>query len=278
MDESRRKELAEILARRYRQPERVALLSRLSVDPEECTLGSLDPEEVAWRIVRWFEDRGRLEELDRAARVGWVRRSLQRFSVASGASGLLALGLMFGADWFGMQARICRLPLGQPALADACGAWSLGGAATKEERRAWESRERGSCPALRAHVAKFPSGAYRQLADARLTARRIEMEETWTAREHSLELHIGRDVPPKRDPAEAEAEVRTRALAEAARLCKSFTATGRNRLRSARMEVTQVNCDSVVGGKVCGLDGQALCALDERGQISRESCAEDNTP
>ena len=258
--------------------ERVALLSRLHVDPEECTLGSQDPEEVAWRIVRWFEDRGRLAELDRAARVGWARRSLRRLSLASGASGLLVLGLMFGADWFSMQARICRLPLGQPALADACGAWRLGGAATKNERRAWESRERGSCVALRTHVAQFPSGAYRQVADARLTARRIEMEETWTAREHPLELHISRDVPPKRDPAGAEVDVRTRAQAEAARLCKSFAATGQNRLRSARIEVIQMNCDSVSGGKVCGLDGQALCAIDERGQIPRESCAEDTTP
>lgn len=278
MDETRRNELAEILARRYRQPERVALLSRLHVDPEECTLGSHDPEEVAWRIVRWFADRGRLAELDRAARVGWLRRSLRRLSLASGAAGWLMLVLTFGADWFGVQARLCRLPLGQPALADACGAWSLGGAPTKDERTAWESRERGSCDALRAHVAKFPSGAYQSVAAARLTARRIAVEETAIAREHSLELHISRDVPPQRERAAAEADVRRRAQTEAERLCKSFTATGQNHLRSARIKVIRMSCDSLEGGLVCGMDAEALCALDERRQLARESCAEGNPP
>lgn len=256
----------------------MVLLSRLNVDPEECTLGSQDPEEVAWRIVRWFEDRGRVEELDRAARVGWTRRLLRRLSLASVATGLVGFALMFGADLFNVQARMCRLPLGQPALADACGAWGLGGLPAKEERVAWESRERGSCAALRGHLTKFPSGAYRNVAHARLTARAVMLAETWTAREQALELFVGRDAPPARDRAAAEAVVQQRAQAEAERLCRSFVASGQHRLRAARTEGIDLKCDSVKGGVVCSLAGQARCALDERGLRERESCQESSTP
>lgn len=278
MNDAQRTELAELLARRYRQPDRLVLLSRLGVDPEECTLGSQDPEEVAWRMVRWFEDRGRLEELARAARVGFLRRWLRRLTAVSGAGALAGLVLVFGADVFGMQARFCQLSWGQPGLSDACGAWSIGGAPTKAERLGWQSRERGSCAALRAHVAKFPRGAYRQTADARLTALQIETEETWTTREHPLELYVGRDVAPSLNRAGAEADARARAQTEADRLCKSFAATGQNRLRLARTVVVRMQCDAVKGGQICGLEGQAVCAIEVRGQLQHERCAEPNAP
>lgn len=278
MDDQQRTALAEFLARRYRQADRIVLLSRLGVDPEECTLGSQDPQEVAWRMVRWFEDRGRLEELARAARVGFLRRWLRRLTAVSGAGVLAGLVLAFGADVFGMQARLCQLSWRQPGLSDACGAWGLGGAPTKEERVAWQSREQGSCAALRAHVAKFPSGAYRQMADARLTALRVETEETWTAREHPLELYVGRDVAPSPNRAGAEADARARAQSEADRLCKSFAATGGNRLRASRIVVVRTACEVVKGGQLCGLEGQAICALDVRGQTQHERCAEPIAP
>lgn len=278
MNDAQRTALAELLARRYRQPDRLVLLSRLGVDPEECTLGSQDPEEVAWRMVRWFEDRGRLEELARAARVGFLRRWLRRLSAVSGVGALAGLVLVFGADVFGMQARLCQLSWSQPGLSDACGACGFGGSPTKAERLAWQSRERASCAALRAHIAKFPSGAYRQTAEARLTALRVEMEETWTAREHPLELYVGRDVAPSPNRAGAEADARARAQTEAERLCKSFAATGQNRLHSASTVVVRIQCDAVKGGHVCGLEGQAVCALEVRGQIQHERCGESGTP
>lgn len=278
MDETRRKQLAEILTQRYRQGDREALLSGLGVEPEECTLGAKTPEEVAWRIVRWFEDRGRLEELDRATRVGWFRKRWRHLSIASIAMMLLGLVLLLGLNLFDAQARLCRLRLGQPKLSDVCGAWGLGGAPSKLERIAWEARERGSCAALRLHLSRFPEGAYRNAAETRLAARRIERQETWTARKHPLELHGTRDVAPKRDRAAAESAAHAVAQAEADRLCKNFAATGQNRLRSARIENARMQCDRLTHGYVCSLDAEALCALDQRGETVRESCPESGPP
>lgn len=278
MEETGRKQLAEILARGYRQREREVLLSELGVEPEECTLGAQTPDEVAWRIVRWFEDRDRLEELDRATRVGWFRKRLRQISLASLASVPLVLVLLFGFNLFDAQARLCRLRLGQARLADACGAWGLGGAPTKQERIAWESREQGSCAALRLHLSQFPEGAYRQVAESRLAARQIERQETWTPREHPLEVHASRDVAPMRDRAAAEAAARARAQVEAERLCKNFAAPGQNRLRSARIDKARMQCERLAGGQVCSLDAEALCALDQRGETVRESCPESGAP
>lgn len=278
MDETKRNQLAEILTRRYRQPERLVLLSHLNVDPEECTLGAQDPEEVAWRIMRWFEDRGRVEELDRAARVGWIRRRLRRLSLTSMVTVLLVFALMLGADIFGVQARICRLPSGQPALADACGAWGLGSAPTKAERVAWDSRERGSCAALRAHLAKFPNGTYAKVAQARLTARQVLVEETWTAREHPLVRYVGREARPAQDRVAAVADAQKRAQVDAEEGCKMYAEIGQNRQRSVRIERMSPNCGLVKGGVVCSMDFQARCALDEHGQRERETCEEDGDP
>lgn len=278
MDETRRNHLAEILTRGYRQREREALLSGLGVEPEECTLGVQTPEEVAWRIVRWFEARGRLEELDRATRVSWFRKRLRQLSVASIAMVPLGLVLLLGFNLFDAQARLCRLRLGQPRLSDVCGAWGLGGAPRKQERIAWEAHERGSCAALRLHLSQFPEGAYRKVAETWLAARQVERQETWTEREHPLELHVSRDVAPKRDLAAAESAAHAVAQAEAERLCKNFAAPGQNRLRSARIEKARMQCDRLAHGHVCSLDAEALCAMDQRGETVHEFCPESGTP
>ena len=278
MEQPRRQQLAEILARRYRQPERLVLLSRLGVDPEECTLGAQAPEEVAWRIVRWFEDRGRVEELDRAARVGWSRRLLRRLSLASVAMSLLGLVLMFGVNLFGMQGRLCRLSLGQPALADACGAWQLGGTPTRAERVAWESRDRESCAALRTHLARFSEGAYAKIAHARIASLHVVVTETWKTRENPLKLFVGRDVPPARDRAAAVAQAQKRALAEANEQCTVPAKINQNRLRSVHIDKPRPSCDPVKGGVVCSMEFVALCEIDERGQHEQETCPESGTP
>ena len=80
---SRRNRLADFLARKYRQVDREALLLRLGVDPEECLLNAVTPEDEAWRMVKWFEHRGRLAELERLVLVGQLRRWSRRLSLAS---------------------------------------------------------------------------------------------------------------------------------------------------------------------------------------------------
>ena len=81
---------------------------------------------------------------------------------------------------FSAQDQVCGVPLLQPQISDMCGALGLGNRPTKAERIAWESREPGSCAALRTHVERFPDGAYRAEASDMLAARRVTQTEIWT--------------------------------------------------------------------------------------------------
>ena len=100
---------------------------------------------------------------------------------------------------------VCGVPLMQPQISDSCGALGLGNRPTKTELVAWESRERGSCAALRTHVERFPQGAYRADAADMLAARRVTQKETWTSSTRKLSLYVSQDEAASSNEAAAHA-------------------------------------------------------------------------
>ena len=100
------------------------------------------------------------------------RRGIARRVIYGATSSALSLEVaLLGFNTFGVSGKICTMPGAQPGLSDSCGALHLGGRPTREERLAW-CAGRGDCQALRAHIDRFPDGAYRSEAVALSRPRR----------------------------------------------------------------------------------------------------------
>jgi hypothetical protein len=160
----------------------------------------------------------------------------------------------------------------QPRISDWCGALGLGHRPTRTERIAWESRAPGSCAALRVHVERFPEGAYRAVAADRIAARRVTHTETWEPATRRLVLFVGEGDVAYRDEPAAHAAALGRAQVTAERLCKGFAATASYRLTSAKPTVQTWNCSRASGGVRCGLEGEAVCEVEERRVQEVEVC------
>jgi hypothetical protein len=145
----------------------------------------------------------KLEGRPAPAAKGPMKRLMRRLTVSSMASAIGLGGLAFGFNVFSAQDQVCAVPLFQPQIADVCGALGVGHRPTRTERVAWEGREAGSCAALRTHVERFPSGAYRQEAADLLAARRVTQTEIWTPSTRRLTLFQGQDAAPTRKEAAA---------------------------------------------------------------------------
>ncbi len=158
-----------------------------------------------------------------------LRRRLTWGSVATAATGLVAA---FASNTLQVQNHACALPLGQPALSDACGALGLGGRPARAERLAWAARAPGRCDALRQHLQAWPSGHYRDQAQALLNARSVTVDERWqpAPNAYPLRLLVGRDAPPSRDEAAARAAALERGRKKADTMCRDFDAAGLTRL------------------------------------------------
>ena len=105
-----------------------------------------------------------------------ARRILLSGVSSAGVAALAAVAF----NIFGAASVICTTPGLQPGLSDACGAVRLGERPSHAERLAWSAIPAGSCPALRAHIARFPEGAYRREAADLLTARRVSVASRWS--------------------------------------------------------------------------------------------------
>jgi hypothetical protein len=202
---------------------------------------------------------------------GPLKRLMRRLTWSSVASAI-GLGLVFAFNLFSVQDQVCGVPLLQPQISDLCGALGFGNRPSKAERIAWESRERGSCAALRNHVERFPQGAYRADAADMLAARRVTQKEIWTPSTRRLALHVGQDDGASADEAAAKKAALARGQVAAGRLCKSFAATTAFRFTSAEASVQAWQCSQVAKGVVCGFDGEAVCVLEERRTQEVESC------
>jgi TIR domain len=196
-----------------------------------------------------------------------VRRTLSGLASAIGFGGLVLAFYLFGA-----QDEVCGAPFFQPQISDMCGAFGLGNRPTKAERVAWEGRNPGSCEALRAHIERFPEGAYHDKAADMLAARRINKVELWIPNTRRLSLFVGPDDKPSKSKAAAQEEALARTQGAAERLCKGFAATTSYRLKSAKPIAQNWTCSSISGGIACGFEGEAVCELEERRTEETETC------
>jgi hypothetical protein len=202
---------------------------------------------------------------------GPMKRLARRLALSSLLS-LVGVGLVVTFNVFSAQEQICGVPVLQPHISDLCGAFGLGHRPTKEERFAWEHRERGSCDALRRHVARFPEGAYRDQAAGMLTARRLTQTEIWTPSTRPLSLFVGQDDVPARNEAVARSATLARAQTSAERLCRNFAAGTLFRFKSAKPDHLNWQCGPISGGIACGCEGDAVCDLEERHFQETETC------
>jgi hypothetical protein len=202
-----------------------------------------------------------------------LRRQWQRRLVGSGLAATIGFGsITIGFNLFSVNDQLCSVSAFQPQLSDLCGAVGIGNRPTQQERLAWESREPGSCEALRAHVERFPQGALRGAAADLLAARRITQTQTWLPATRELTLFVtdGGEVHPAETAARAAASRRAQHRAE--QLCKGFAATGSYRLVSAAAAPQIWHCKTYGGGVGCGYEGDAICAVEERRIVETESC------
>ena len=201
-----------------------------------------------------------------------MKRLLRRFSYGSLATSLVVAVALFGANIFHAQDRACSMPFLQPAVSDFCGTLGLGGKPSKRERVAWEKRQPGSCAALRAHLAQFPTGALRDEANGLLRAESSSRTKSGYPAIHQLALFESQPESPssKKDAAQALAVAQAQSTAE--RLCRGFAATASFRFKSAKPVPQQWNCSSSASGVRCGFDGAAVCELEERSVQDSETC------
>lgn len=271
MDPAAHTALIDRLSQGHRQIDRERLLIRLGVNPEDCLLNVTDPTAAAWRMVEYFANRGRLDDLSRAAHASILRRLVWRLTWSSALFALGILALLIAFDLWHIQRRLCLLPLHQPGLADFCGAHGLGQLPTAPERLAWAARSPGSCAALRQYLAQFPQGAYASPAQSLLAARRTQTHTTLVPATHALPLFV--PTGPQ-DPSRAAAEqaTRARALAQAQQDCQGFAASGHNRLRDTTLLDPTLTCLRYTNGFACSLTATARCALERSVSHVTEHC------
>jgi len=197
-----------------------------------------------------------------------IQRLMRRTRSGAGAGALLAAGIVFATNLFHVQNGVCALPVGQPGLSDACGAVGLGGAPTRDERIAWQARPAGSCEALRTHIARFPSGAYRALAADLLQGARSSRGDHFSARPRAAQGYVRQSEHPFASAAQAQADARDRAL-EDARTGACAPGDDFERLGGADLASVRFDCRALAGGQVCAADYTATCRIEERAITER---------
>jgi hypothetical protein len=167
---------------------------------------------------------------------------------------------------------MCGIPWLQPAVSDTCGTLRLGERPTRDERIAWERRERGSCASLIKHLERFPRGAFRLEAASLLNARRVMSVEVWTPAARTLTLFEPAADLVFANQAVAQAAALSRASARAKRLCRGFASTTLFRLKSSAPAAKLWDCQRTANGVTCAMEGEAVCQLEERRTQELESC------
>lgn len=199
---------------------------------------------------------------------GPTARVARRLLLGGASSAGVAAVAAIAFNLFGTASLVCRAPGLQPGLSDTCGAVGLGERPTRLERVAWAAMPAGSCPALREHIRRFPEGAYRREAADLITGRRTSRAETWTPVTRPLPLFVAAGGPPAQGEAAAKDRALERARLQAERLCRGFGAGTLFRFVAATPRAEAWSC----AGGVCGFDGHADCALQERREVEVERC------
>lgn len=207
---------------------------------------------------------------------GWPftlhKRAIWGFTLTGLCAAVVGGTMTSGLDLLKQPELVCTVAVWQPRVSDICGAFGLGNRPTAAERLAWEARPPGDCAALRAHVARFPEGAFRQQAADLLTARRLKPVEEWTPGQRRLALFVAEGAGTQGSEPAAREAAWERARASAERLCKGFAATTSFRFVSSEPVAQAWSCRPVAVGVACGLEGEAVCAVEERHVREEESC------
>lgn len=214
--------------------------------------------------------RAKLEGREAPAARAPAKRLFRRVFYGGVLSALGAGVVAFGMNALSMQDQVCRVGLLQPGISDSCGALGLGNAPTREERLAWAGREQGSCEGLRAHVERFPDGAYRAQAADLISAARSERATDFSpAAPREARGYVRQSETPFASEALAQADAQTRAQADAtATLCAARDEF--ERLASASVAPRHYDCrQSPRGGYVCSLDFTAQCHTEARALAER---------
>jgi hypothetical protein len=180
---------------------------------------------------------------------------------------LLAL-LSFVSDLQAVSKPACRLP----GIRTVCARWGLGGVPTPAEEAAWTARPPGDCAALRAHIARFPAGAYAEEAERRLQAVQKETRERWSPETHSLPLTVLSTAAPWAGEVAARADAVSRSVKDAEQACAGYRNPPFRLRRATAATITTWNCTPRPGGVVCGFTGEALCEVEVRTREVREIC------
>jgi hypothetical protein len=198
------------------------------------------------------------------------RALFQRVAVGSSITALALGALSFVTNMFATQTTLCALPVGQPGLADACGALRLGGQPSHEERIAWAARRPGSCADLRALINRFPDGAYRGRAQALLQAATFGRAAGFSPAPRTARGYVRQSEHPFASESAAQGDARARASADAAQTtCAPVDET--ERLAGADLGAVSYDCrPSPLGGWSCAADYAVTCRIETR--VMTETC------
>lgn len=193
-------------------------------------------------------------------------RLYRRITAGATAVAIAAAILGIGMNALGIQDQLCRVPIGQPGLSDACAAVGLGHLPNRQERIEMQLA-RGNCSALRT-IANDTNHFYSQHAGAALSALTHERSREYTPRPREMQNYLRTSERPHANESLARADALARAEIDA----RNITCAPREfeRLDGVAVQATRFDCRSDPrGGVVCGLDYSAECNISERLLIER---------
>lgn len=177
---------------------------------------------------------------------------------------------------FAAQDAVCSAPWFQPALSDACGALGVGRRPSRAERVAWAALPEGDCPALRSHVARFPDGALRVQAEARLATRVLLPRERWVPDERQLLISTDLGDVPRTHEVDARTLAMDQARREAETTCGAFSGREfRFDRKNGRADIVEpaLDCRHHADGYRCRLPPTNVsCQLERREVTYEERC------
>lgn len=205
-------------------------------------------------------------------RAGRMRR---RMVLLIGGCTFLVAVVSFPGTFMSATSRLCKTRILQPRLGDICGDAGVEGIPARAERIAWEAIPSGDCEGLDRYRSKYPKGAFRSAADARLAIVRVDYSSEWTVRTNLRDnLYVRDSMPPFASRKAAEVDAENRALKEASQRCQDFSITVPKdmvHLLSANLAKEQSTCRSAAqGGFVCSMEFSAVCHTRQR--LLRQIC------
>ena len=263
-----------------REGKQRGILVPVKLDRVEPPLGFGEIQAID--LTRWngstgdpfFQDlvaavKAKLEGRAVPAAQGPGQRLKRRLTYGTAVSAVVAAIGAFGSNTFHVQDKACAAP---QVVSDLCGTLGFGGRPAKAERVAWQVLRPGNCEDLRNYLGRFPDGAYRGRAQSLLADRHEKESAVWTPGVRQLVLHEGQAEKALPTLVSAQEDALGRAQRKAENLCHGFAETTRYRFKSAKPDAQQWDCGKIGHGFSCGLEGQAICELEEKSTKLDETC------